>query len=51
MQENVLGMSEGYQLSAISHQVLLRSYLINGFGKGTASAVPLKTNKDAGFSP
>jgi hypothetical protein len=30
---------------------LLRSYLINGFGKGTASAVPLRTNKDAGFSP
>ena len=28
-----------------------RSYLINGFGKGMASAVPLRTNKDAAFSP
>jgi hypothetical protein len=27
------------------------SYLMNGFGKGTASAVPIKATKDAGFSP
>ncbi len=28
-----------------------RTGLINGFGKGTASAVPLPANKNAGFSP
>src|ERR1019366_3825459 len=28
-----------------------RSHLINRFGKGTASAVPPRANKDAGFSP
>jgi hypothetical protein len=27
------------------------SWLNNGFGKGTVSAVPLGTFKDAGFSP
>jgi len=28
-----------------------RAYLINRFGKGTASAVPFKANGEAGFSP
>jgi hypothetical protein len=28
-----------------------RSNLMNGFGKGTALAVPLRANKNAGFSP
>ena len=28
-----------------------RTHLMNGFGKGTASAVPLTANKNEGFSP
>jgi hypothetical protein len=30
---------------------LIRTGLINGLGKGTASAVPLEPGKNAGFSP
>jgi len=33
------------------HIGIARRYFTNGFGKGTASAVPLPPNKDTGFSP